>query len=118
MKARSNNACGAIKSRFLNKFKGLIKFFDQCPIQSQIELLKHIEISFIKLICEISLNLLYNRVPLTAPCIKSLNKYKSLLSYYSNRNISLHKKVKNLKKNSSKHRLFIVKIFKCVRAYL
>lgn len=98
-----SNACGKISNRFIKKYRVLIKSFSNCPVSAQEILIVNADLSFARLICEISINVLYNTLHLTNPCVKKLKKYKKQLLYFSNRKVSLKAKVKTLKTNKKKN---------------
>ena len=116
--SEGSGSCGIIRGNFLNKYKPLIRVFSKCPVASQEVLLKHPDLGFIKLLCEVSLNVLYKTIPLSESCLKELRKYKKLLFYFSDKNISLKKKVKFVKNKKGGYRKFVTKLFKCIEPYL
>ena len=73
--AKTRPPCGKISSRHLNRYKQLIKSFSTCPVNIQETLVANHDLSFIKLICEIALNLLYNSVSLSKSCTNQLKKF-------------------------------------------
>ena len=112
--AKTRPPCGKISGRHLNRYKQLIKSFSTCPVNIQETLVANPDLNFIKLICEITLNLLHNSVALSKSCINQLKKFKNLILYFSDRDISLKNKAKKLKSNVNRHRRFLLKIFKCI----
>lgn len=113
-----HGSCSKISNRFLNRYKPLIGAFAKCPISIQDSLLKHANLDLIKLICEISLNVLHGTVPLAENCLKKLKKYKRLLFFFSDKNKSLKFKIHFLKKTKKSYRKFIALLFKCVLEYI
>ena len=107
-------ACGVKTNRFIRKYKVLIKSFSNCPVSSEEILIVNADPSFARLICELSLNVLFNSLQLPNKCLTNIKKYKKQLLYFSNRQISLKAKVKTLKTKKVKHRKFIGALFKCV----
>ena len=103
-----------ISSRLINSYRDLIKVFSKCPVDVQQLLISNPCLKFVKLICELSINLLYNSLNLSKNCIRDLKKYKKLILYFSNRKISLSSKARTLKTNKKKHRLYVAKLFKCI----
>ena len=103
-----------IPSPLIKSYRELIRVFSKCPVEIQKVLISNACLKFVKVVSELSLNILYNSLALSDNCIRDLKKYKKLILYFSDRNISLSSKARTLKKNNVKHRLYIQKLFKCI----
>ena len=92
-------ACSStITSSLLSSYKELIKVFSKCPIDIQQLLIANPSLKSVKLVSELSINLLYNTTGLSENCIRDLKKYKKLILYFSDRKIPLSSKKRTLKK--------------------
>lgn len=109
---------GKINSKFVLKYKNLIQVFEKCPVTIQYTLISNSPNDFVRLLSEISLNVLFNTLSLSKACIKQLKVYKSLILYLSDRDISLATKAKRLKRNKEKNRKFVLKLFRCIQKHL
>lgn len=114
--SRSN--CGVVPKRFIKKYKSIIQAFDLCPTKNQELLLKHSDINLVKLVCEVSVNILYGIIHIDNKCKKKLNRFKKLLFFFSDKKTGLKSKQKTLKRNINTTRKFVSLIFKCILAFI
>ena len=94
----------------VKKYRKLIQFAINAPVQKRISLLKSFNQNIIKTICEIFLNIL-NKIIETPPHIsRQLKRYKRILYLLVNSKVPLSKKKEALIRNKGRVLLYIKNI--------
>jgi hypothetical protein len=83
----------------LKNYDSLIKTYNELPREIQIVILKSKNTKVIKLLCEISLNIIKKILPLTDSQLKDIIKYKRIVKLLATRNKSLKRKREKILSN-------------------